>query len=216
MDDLVWYACYGSNLLEKRFLLYIRGGRIDIIDKSYPGCSDKTLPLKNKPYTLPYALYFSQTSSIWENMGVAFIKSQVDRSVAALGRIYLITKSQFEQVFLQENGLDPRTNSVELDLGKIIDKGQLIVNDNWYGRVIYIGDEEEYPVLTFTSPLEDENIQLNPPGEKYLEVIIIGFKECYGSTNEDILEYLSNIEGIKNFIDRQRLISTINNSESFR
>jgi len=209
MDDLVWYACYGSNLLEKRFKLYIQGGRSDLIDKTYTGCTDKTPPLKNKPYTLHHGLFFSQTSSIWENKGVAFIKSKEDKSVDTLSRIYLITRSQFEQVFLQENELDPNINSIELDLQEIQNEGQLILNNNWYGRIIYIGDEDGYPVLTFTSPLDDNEIQHEPPGEKYLTVIAKGIKECHDMSDNDIVNYLSNISGIKNFIDFQRLLSII-------
>ncbi len=214
MDDLVWYACYGSNLWKKRFLLYIQGDRVDFIDKTYSGCTDKTPPQKNKPYSIPYELYFSKTSSLWEDKGVAFVKSQPDSSVTTLSRIYLITRSQFEQVFLQENGLDPGTNSIELDLEKIKDKGQSIVNDNWYGRMIYIGEDEGYPILTFTAPWGDDLIQLNPPGEKYLKVIINGIKECYEMKNEEILDYLSNVSGIKNCIDGNTITNIIKNSES--
>jgi hypothetical protein len=90
------------------------------------------------------------------------------------------------------------------------------MNDNWYGRIIYIGDEEGYPILTFTAPWGDNQIQLNPPGEKYLEVIINGIKECYGMKNEKIIAHLSNVSGIKNSIEVDTLKTCINNSESIR
>jgi hypothetical protein len=213
MDGFVWYACYGSNLWEKRFRLYIQGGHSNFIDKIYTGCTDKTPPVKSRQYRIHHVLYFSQTSSIWENKGVAFVSPRFDSSVTTLSKIYLITRSQFEQVFLQENGLDPGRNSVNLDFDKIKDKGQLIINEHWYGRIIYIGEKEGCPILTFTAPWEDDEIQPNPPGIKYLTVIVKGIKECFNMTDEDIIEYLSNISGIKNFIDKQRLFTIITNEK---
>ena len=44
-NNLVWYACYGSNLLKKRFLCYIQGGKIEGCKKSYFGCDDKSPPI---------------------------------------------------------------------------------------------------------------------------------------------------------------------------
>ncbi|MCK5560387.1 MAG: hypothetical protein KAJ51_07320, partial [Thermoplasmata archaeon] len=125
MENLVWYACYGSNLFKKRFLLYIEGGRADIVPKTYIGCTDKTPPHQDKSYIIHYELYFAKSSEIWEGKGVAFIKSQVDSTIKTLARLYLITKQQFGEVFLQENDLDPRSNSIELDLSQIKAEGEL-------------------------------------------------------------------------------------------
>jgi hypothetical protein len=65
MKKLVWYACYGSNINEKRFLYYIYGGVYN--GRNYSGCNDKTRFLDSKSYTLPYELYFSKNSKTWEN-----------------------------------------------------------------------------------------------------------------------------------------------------
>ena len=43
---LVWYACYGSNLLKERFLCYIRGGRPIGAQRTFYGCKNKKEPKK--------------------------------------------------------------------------------------------------------------------------------------------------------------------------
>lgn len=42
LQDKVWYACYGSNLLEEHFLCYILGGQPAGVKTVYGGCNDKT------------------------------------------------------------------------------------------------------------------------------------------------------------------------------
>jgi len=92
-EDFVWYAAYGSNLSFKRFKRYIAK------------CRNDSEPVKNKPRIIPHQLYFAQSSEKWKNMGVAFIKSRVidSRDSQTKGRMYLITKEQFNDIFHQEN-----------------------------------------------------------------------------------------------------------------
>lgn len=87
--NYVWYACYGSNLLKERFMLYIKE------------CNDKTEPSCEKPIIIHHDLYFANSSSRWENKGVAFIKPEKNEKVATLGRMYIITEEQFLEI--QEN-----------------------------------------------------------------------------------------------------------------
>src|SRR5436305_7842838 len=98
----IWYASYGSNLsYQKRFMCYIAGGRPAGSQNTNPGCRDKTPPIDNKPIAIHLDLYFAEYSQWW-NGGVAFIKRGNERS-KTLGRIYLITDDQFNDVVLQEN-----------------------------------------------------------------------------------------------------------------
>jgi len=203
MKDLVWYASYGSNMLKNRFLCYIRGGTPESADKNYLGCSDKTEPIEDKPIILPYSIYFSKQSYIWENKGVAFIKPLRDENLRTLGRMYLISKDQFIELVHQENALDPRNTFIDIDFAYLILNGETKIPANWYSRIIYIGDKKGHPIFTFTSTWDDSEIILLPPGEKYLRTIIKGIKETYNMANEEIIQYLIALPGIKGLIGKQ-------------
>ncbi len=79
MEKHVWYCSYGSNLLIERFRLYIEGGTADFIDRDFKGCHDKTMPVIDEGYLIPYELYFLKKAMQWENMGVAFIESNPNK-----------------------------------------------------------------------------------------------------------------------------------------
>ncbi|MDR3166470.1 MAG: hypothetical protein LBT93_00885 [Treponema sp.] len=98
MEDLVWYVCYGSNLLEERFRCYIQGGKYQ--GKVYKGCEDKTDPRRRRAAILPYERYFAQKSKFWDEGGVAFLDK--DKPSVVLGKMYLISEDQFEAVKEQE------------------------------------------------------------------------------------------------------------------
>ena len=100
MDDLVWYASYGSNILARRFHLYIQGGHFPENNRDYAGCVDKTLPRMDKPIIIPFELYYGKRSPSWNGCGVAFIDTK--KSAVTIGRAYLITEEQFEGVRQQE------------------------------------------------------------------------------------------------------------------
>ena len=98
--DYVWYVSYGSNMLNERFMHYIKGG-------SYKGsryrepCDDTSLPLAVRTVEIPYGMYFGNYSGSWQNGGVSFLDTT--ESGKALGVAYLITKDQFEHVATEEN-----------------------------------------------------------------------------------------------------------------
>jgi len=91
-NDLVWYACYGSNLCADRFMRYIER------------CADHTPPRDSKPVIIPHKLYFAKASAKWENKAVAFVEPLPAEGVRTLGRAYLISKEQFADIQLMECG----------------------------------------------------------------------------------------------------------------
>lgn len=123
MGDLVWYACYGSNINYERFKLYLLGGEKDFfgVVVSNEGCRDKSLPVRIKRYTFKHPVYFAKNSSIWGG-GVAFLDTR--KTWAAQGVAYLITYEQFLDVKRQEG--------------------------SWYNEEIDLGELDGYPVKTFT------------------------------------------------------------------
>lgn len=114
MSNYVWYASYGSNLLEERFLCYIQGGKPAGAIKTYKGCVDKSLPTASEGLEIPYSLYFAKHAGIWNGGGVAFIHHETTTRERTLARMYRITKAQFYDVVMQENRLPDRP-PIELD-----------------------------------------------------------------------------------------------------
>lgn len=150
-NDYVWYACYGSNISRSRFMKYINR------------CSDKTPPIEDRPYEFKHNIYFSKKAANWEGCGKAFL----DYSTAghAYGRIYKITREQFEKIKI----LEGRDYSYKLDLGII----------------------EHVPVYSFTDEKRDDKDRM--PSDEYYSVILSGLKECYLGLLEEkeIVNYLN-------------------------
>ena len=152
-DKYVWYACYGSNVNEDRFLCYIKGGICGFNGRSYDGCTDKRDPIADKPIIIPHKLYFGNSSGAWGGGGVAFINPQWDSEQSTWGRMYLITQEQFEQIHIAE-GSGP----------------------NWYGELLELGEADGYRIRTFTNAgIRPANV----PSDTYLKVMAIGLKETY-------------------------------------
>jgi len=156
MENLVWYACYGSNILSERFHLYIRGGYYATNGKTHNGCTDKTLPRNAKPILIPYESYYGQQSGSWvyqgRKCGVAFLDKT--RPAVTVGRAYLITEEQFEEVRSQEGA-------------------------GWYDERIFLGVDDGYKIYTFThSTRYNDNI----PSPDYLNVIKQGMREMISGT----------------------------------
>ena len=147
--SLIWYASYGSNILYERFLCYIKGGTFYANNVNYKGCSDQTPLSASKAVIIPYEVYYGNESPSWGGTGVAFLDTS--KKGVSLGRMYLITDAQFEEVWKQE-GRSPK----------------------WYCDIVDLGEHEGCPIKTFTNNIRRSE---NPPSEKYLEVVRKGYAE---------------------------------------
>ena len=193
-EPKVWYACYGSNLLKERFSCYIGGGRPANANRVYPGCTNKTLPEKSKGITINGELYFAKSSKTWSGGGAGFIKSDFDKNIKTLGRMYLITQQQFVDLVQQEIKFE---GDFDIDLQQVIKNRSLdMKNNSWYGKIIYLGEDEDCPIFTFTNEDYLKN-EINSPHEFYLKIIIDGLKETYQMSDAEIETYLKTKEGIK-------------------
>jgi len=201
MKSYVWYASYGSNLLEERFLCYIKGGRPEGAKRTYSGCVDKSLPVANRCLAIPYRLYFAKEAKVWNNGGVAFIHKEKDVKEQTLARMYCITKEQFMDVVMQENDL---TSRPEINFSKTLNKGIWnLKGGRWYDLLLYLGEEKDEPIFTFTSQQLFQPYTL--PHENYLSTIIRGIYQSHGLGPEEVFQYLSIKEGIKGFYDERFL-----------
>ncbi len=188
----VWYASYGSNLLEERFLCYVRGGMPAGTNRNYSGCADKSLPLKNRNILIHHELYFAKESDTWSNGGVAFIKINSAKWQKTYGRMYLIAEQQFTDVLKQEIDF---SGELSVDFEFIKRNGNKVVKeDSWYGNVIFLGIQDGFPIFTFT--FQDNTQKINKPGKEYLTTIIRGLKEAYNFSSDEIVDYLSDKKGI--------------------
>ncbi|MBP1949942.1 hypothetical protein [Virgibacillus litoralis] len=202
LEDIkyVWYASYGSNLSRDRFLCYIKGGKPKGSEKVEVGCKDKSLPIKETTYIMRYPLYFAKSSSRWQNKGVAFIGLNEDEEHHTYSRKYLITVEQFMDVVKQEN------NGAELDIDliEIIKNGSKTLRDSWYGTILYLGEEDGYPILTFTA-YWDLDVPYNKPSEEYLSMIINGLKTTLELEDTEVLNYLSSKPGVADNYNRNEI-----------
>lgn len=193
--EQVWYASYGSNILESRFHCYIAGGRPKGATRTYLGCRDKTLPADKREIYISSEVYFAREAKTWNGGGVAFIKNEFDENVQSPGRMYLISSDQFEDVVKQEIGMD---GQLEIDLKGVRSKGSLVIEPGaWYGKIIFLGEQDGHPIFTFTSDTDLTN-QINPPHENYLLTIIRGLLETHQLSDSDLVSHFKSLQGIAN------------------
>jgi len=200
----VWYASYGSNLNEERFLCYIHGGQPKGSTVVELGCRDQTLPIENRPIQMPYSLCFAGETPRWGG-GRAYIRHQMTKNSLTYGRMYLITAEQFIDVVSQENqGLD-----IVVDLLEVQNLGKQRIGESYYGTILYLGVEKDIPIFTFTSNEEIDEGDLSAPSEAYLGTIIAGLLETYSFQNEEIINYFIDKPRVADQWSRESLLNCI-------
>jgi hypothetical protein len=213
MSDHVWYASYGSNLLRKRFMAYIQGGTAPGASIGQVGCTDQTPPKRDRGILILHELFFAEAIPQWEDLGVAFLREEKEVAAKTLGRMYLISRDQFREVVLQENGHRRMEADVGLDLEKTIREGRSELPGELYGTVLHLGEEEGKPIFTFTASWGEEQALLNRPGPKYLKVIIRGLKETFGLSNPGVMDYLRDVPGVQGVIPEEELARVVEEVE---
>ena len=188
--DYVWYASYGSNLLESRFHCYISGGTPEGSSKEERGCTNAEYPQKVAPISLPYEMDFSEYSRRWGG-GVAFINTDKDTSIRTYGKKYLITSEQFKQIVQQEN--DNYEMDIDLELAQRVHT--FSSNDSWYGNILYLGEAEGYPIFTFTDNRTISEKKITAPSLPYLKNIYNGLTDLY-EDDKNLVRYLYSKKGV--------------------
>jgi hypothetical protein len=200
---LIWYASYGSNLKRERFMCYIKGGTPEGSAKRNEGCRDKSEPTESRPISLNFELYFAGRSKKWGNGGVAFLGGEGGHT---LGRMYLISDEQFNDVVMQENSKELDGSRFVPAFNQLVSQLRCILPGNpWYGKLLNIGSEGGWPILTFTTSRTDLQ---NPsaPAEQYVKVIASGIKRTYPQmSDDDIVAYLYRAAGIRGNIDLAKI-----------
>ena len=162
-NDLVWYACYGSNLSEDRLTYYIRGGTYPVNGVQYDPCTNTSLWKKTMVRVYPGRMYFSNYSPSWGARGVAFYDRNGEGKTVM--KLYLITWEQFLEIRKKEG------------------RGR-----TWYGKIEQLEEMDGIPVLTMTSS-EPYGCSV-PPCSEYVEVIRKALIVECGITEEAANKYL--------------------------
>lgn len=155
---LVWYVSYGSNMHADRFTCYIEGGTPDGGNRNYPGCRDRTAPRDTRSLSVDGRVYFATESPVWGG-GRAFYDRHMSGDPTFV-RAYLITEQQFSDVCNQEMYRPPGT---DLDLSEVLANGRAEFGPGRYETLIHLGDNDGYPMLTFTAPWSHADKPLVPP-----------------------------------------------------
>ncbi|WP_245837259.1 hypothetical protein [Virgibacillus phasianinus] len=195
--NYVWYASYGSNLSRERFLCYIEGGQPKGSADVEIGCSDNSLPIKEATHIMQHPLYFAKASARWQNQGVAFIGLKKEEKHHTYSRKYLITEEQFKDVVKQENGV-----AIDMDLDDIKQRGLRTLKDTWYGTLLYVGEEDGYPIFTFTADF-DSDVPVTKPSKQYLGMIINGLRNTLKLDRTEVVNYLSTKPGVADNYSRE-------------
>ncbi|MBN2892482.1 MAG: hypothetical protein JXL97_11490 [Bacteroidales bacterium] len=190
-EDYIWYCSYGSNLSLDRFMCYIIGGKPKNSSKEEEGCRDKTPPKDDRPHRIKHALYFARHSKKWNNGGSCILSVKHDENKTTLGRKFLITVDQFLDIVSQNNGVE----QTHIDFDEVIKHGSKSINDTLSGNILYLGDEDGYPIFTFTSHFDET--EFVKPDILYLATIGAGVKETFKISTEEVADYFMELDGIK-------------------
>lgn len=209
--NYVWYCSYGSNISEKRFLCYIVGGQPEGSKTHYIGSRDKSPPISSVETYIDSELYFAKSSKTWDGGGVGFIRDDFGHG-KTIAKMYLITEDQFIDVIKQENNLTELPN---IDFNKLSIDGQLIIKEvKWYNKLIFLGNRETYPIITFTHHGDGYTEEINKPNINYLKIIIEGLKEDINLNEFDTIEYLESKKGIHGNYSKEEITEIIRSSSS--
>jgi hypothetical protein len=222
--QLVWYAAYGSNLCRERFLCYIQGGTPRGSKKTYVGCHDKSLPRDVRSIRIPHQLFFAGTALGWDNKAMAFIRSA--RDAESYGRMFLITFPQFDQLIQQEQGAEsPSATPICPPLSYITANAFCFTNPAnptvpidpkkrlRYGKILNLGGEGGYSVLTFTAVGPVTEMKTAAPSREYLQTIARGIRETFPDlTIEHVFGYFLACVGVRSIISKEELTHWLSDS----
>lgn len=192
--ERVWYAAYGSNCDAERLATYLQGGVLPATGSDHAGSADPAAPRADAAWTFDRALRFAGHSPAWGGATALL----TDDAGCALGRIWLLSWRQLEDVFAQENGV-PHRRLTEAEAHR-----HATVWDRPYGRLLRVGVHAGRPVITFTAPQPSEQ-PAAAPSAAYLRTLVRGLLAVHRLEAAEVAERLSAAAGIADASDRSSL-----------
>ncbi|KAG7955049.1 hypothetical protein I3843_11G051400 [Carya illinoinensis] len=199
----VWYAAFGSNMWKPRFLCYIEGGQVGGMQKPCSGSMDRTPPKEIVWKSYPYRLFFGrESSSSWGPGGVAFLDPESKSQDKAYLCLYRITLEQFNDVLAQENVLSRDMTYPLFDLAALTSitskepKFLDVLRRGWYRNVVYLGNEDNFPILTMTcshldlKSFKSGELPLKGPCKAYAATLIKGLVGGGLLSEEEAMAYI--------------------------
>ncbi len=206
MENYVWYASYGSNINQDRFLAYIFGGIPPGGTVSEVGCRDQSMPMRAENVMIDFPMFFGKRSRRWDNKGVGFIDTTSDPERPTYGRMYLITKEQYLDVVRQENN----DMTLEIDFDRLEQDGEFVIDSaKMYGKVLDVGEKEGRPIYTFTHPDRIRDEERIAPSLTYLKVISAGIKEAFEISIEELVDYYLLRDEVAEVYTREELLNQL-------
>lgn len=189
----VWYAAYASNLLKRRFMLYIAGGVLAETGRVHLGARDPSPPEDITPLWLPGTVYFATESTFWPGTGRALYDPDSPSGDPSAGRGYLITGEQLVDVLSQEMRLPPGT----FDGAAIprVPGVSLAFGGGHYETLVCTGMHDGHPVVTMSPPWNLGMVPIVKLAGPYREVIIEGLQETWGWDRDEAERYLATLPG---------------------
>ena len=185
----IWYAGYGSNTLEERFICYIKSGQFRLGGMPLKGCTDKTPPAETSDFMIQHRMYFAGHSSGWKGGGTALLDPTpaADELEFTRARLWKVTWEQFGQIWDQE--------------GK-----------TKHDIILYLGQHTDHcDIATFTS---SRKLEPTRPSDEYIQTIVLGLRETFLFGAEQSVDYLISLEGIKGTIPRTELEGIVRSAEN--
>ncbi|XP_065013120.1 histone deacetylase 5-like isoform X2 [Musa acuminata AAA Group] len=206
----VWYASFGSNMWMPRFLCYIEGGKVEGMSAPCCGSLDKSSPKDVIWKIVPHRLLFGRSHTrTWGAGGVAFLDPERSTSDKAYLCMYRITLEQFNDVLLQENSLHQENGIIKQMASPLLDLHILeyvaknkslplkTLKDGWYSTVLYLGKEDDLPILTMTCSASDVErfksgeLPASVPAKDYMNTLVNGLVEGKQLTREEAVAYVN-------------------------
>ncbi|XP_054804972.1 histone deacetylase 5-like isoform X2 [Prosopis cineraria] len=200
---VIWYASYGSKMLKSRFLSNTAGGQSEGLQMQCSGAMDTTQPREILWKTFPCCLFFGRDSSYkWGPGGVAFLNPERNYQDNTYMCLYKISLEQLNDLLLLENGLSQNIGSPLFDTTalNVISSKEFdsleVVKGAWYGNVVYLGKEQNIPILTLTCSLSNiesfksGKLPLRAPNKSYANALVRGLVEGGQLSEAEAIAYI--------------------------
>ncbi|OAY72753.1 Histone deacetylase 5 [Ananas comosus] len=210
LETYVWYASYGSNMWRPRFLCYIEGGKVEGMSQPCCGSRDRSSPKDVAWKTVPHRLFFGRSfTRSWGPGGVAFLHPESNSNEKAHICMYKITLEQFNDLLFQENCLVKENCSIQQIESPLFNLSSLdfvsenkslhleVLKDGWYSNVLYLGKEDDLPILTMTCGLSDferfksGEVPLTAPAKGYVNTLVKGLTEGKQLSEAAAIDYIN-------------------------
>ncbi|KAH1201479.1 Histone deacetylase 5 [Glycine max] len=199
----IWYASYGSNMWKAILNCHLAGGQVEGMKKDCSGSVNRTLPKAILWKTFPCHIFFGCDSShSWGVGGVAFLNPEKNFQHNTYMCLYKISLEQFNDILFQENALSLDAGSPLFDITTVnaISNKEFnsleVVKGAWYGNVVYLGKEQDIPVVTMTCSLLDignfksGKLPLRAPNKAYANTLIKGLVDGEQLSEVEAIAYI--------------------------